>query len=83
MKIDKDVPIPPRRRLTAAGSEEFNALEVGDSFAIPVPKEYCAKPTVWAGTNRLRNAAYNYTKRTGRKLTVRCLPNEIRIWRVK
>jgi hypothetical protein len=37
---------------------------------------------VWAGTNRLRNAAYQYGKRTGKKFTVRAMPNEIRVWRV-
>jgi hypothetical protein len=83
VKIDKDIPIPPRRRLTPAGKNEFSAMEVGDSFAVPVPKEYAAKPTIWAGTNRLRNAVYQYAKRTGKKFTVRCLPNEVRVWRVK
>ena len=82
MKIDKGIPIPPRNRLAPAGSKEFDALEVGDSFAVPVPKEYRAKPTIWAGTNRLRNAVYHYAKRTGKKFTVRALPNEIRVWRI-
>lgn len=81
MKIDKDMPIPPRSRLTPAGTSEFDALEVGDSFGVPIPKEYCAKPSVWAGTNRLRNAVYYYAKRTGKKFTVRAVANELRVWR--
>jgi hypothetical protein len=81
MKIDKDVPVPARRRLTAVGIEHFEAMDVGDSIGVPLPREYRAKPTVWAGTNRLRNAAYNYGKRTGKKFTVRAMPNEIRVWR--
>ena len=82
IKIDKGIPIPPRNRLTPASTADFEALEVGDSFAVPVPKEYAHKPTIWAGTNRLRNAAWQYAKRTGKKFTVRCLPGEIRVWRV-
>jgi hypothetical protein len=82
IQIDKGVPIPPTRRLTLAGREHFDALEVGDSFAVPVPKEYKQKPTIWAGTARLRNAAWQYGKRTGKKFTVRCVPGEIRVWRV-
>lgn len=83
IKIEKGVPIPSRRRVTAVGLEHFEAMEVGDSIAVPLPKEYRDKPTVWTGTNRLRNAAYAYGKRTGKKFTVRAMPNEIRLWRVK
>jgi len=82
IKIDKGIPIPPRNRLTPAGQDDFAALEVGDSFAVPVPKEFKHKPTIWAGTNRLRNAVYQYGKHTGKKFTVRCMPKEIRVWRV-
>ena len=82
LKIDKDVPVPARRRLTAVGLEHFAAMDVGDSIGVPLPKEYRNKPTIWAGTNRLRNAAYNYGKRAGKKFTVRAMPNEIRVWRV-
>jgi len=81
-RIESGIPIPARRRLSAAGIEHFEAMEVGDSFGVPTPKEYRAKPTVWAGTNRLRNAAHQYGKRTGKKFTVRAMPNEIRVWRV-
>lgn len=83
MKIESGIPVPARRRLTAAGVEHFAAMDVGDSFGVPVPKEYRNKPTIWAGTNRLRNAAYQYAKRTGKKFTVRAMPNEIRVWRVE
>jgi hypothetical protein len=82
LKIDKGVPIPPRAKKTTIGREDFARLDVGDSFAVPVPKAYQRKPTVWAGTQRLRNAAYQYGRSTGRKFTVRCLNGEIRIWRV-
>jgi hypothetical protein len=82
VKIDKGVPIPPRRRLTPAGQDDFAALEVGDSFAVPVPKEFKHKPTIWAGTHRLRNAVYQYGKHSGKKFTVRCMSNEIRVWRI-
>lgn len=82
MKIDKGVPIPSRRRVTAIGTEHFEAMDVGDSIAVPLPKEYRNKPTIWAGTNRLRNAAYQYGKRTDKRFTVRSMPNEIRVWRV-
>lgn len=82
MKIDKGVPIPDRRRRTAVGTEHFEAMEVGDSIGVPLPKEYRNKPTIWAGAGRLRNAAYQYGKRTGKKFTVRAMPNEIRLWRV-
>ena len=82
MRIEKDIPIPSRRRVTAVGAEHFEAMQVGDSIGVPIPKEYRAKPTVWAGTARLRNAAYQYGKRTGKKFTVRAMPNEIRLWRV-
>lgn len=82
MRIESGVPIPSRRRLTAVGTEHFEAMQVGDSIGVPLPKEYRAKPTVWAGTTRLRNAAYQYGKRTGKKFTVRAMPNEIRLWRI-
>lgn len=83
MKIDKGIPVPVRRRITAVGIEHLDAMEVGDSIGVPLPVEYRAKPTVWAGTNRLRNAAYQYGKRAGKKFTVRAMPNEIRVWRVQ
>jgi hypothetical protein len=83
MKIDKDIPIPPRNKLAPAGAAEFDALDVGDSFAVQVPKEYVRKPTIWVGTNRLRNAVYQHAKRSGKKFTVRCMGEEIRVWRVK
>lgn len=82
MIIEKNIPVPPRRRLTPAGAEQFEAMEVGDSFAVPVPEIYRAKPTIWAGNSRLRNAAYAYGKRTGRRFTVRCGDGEIRVWRI-
>lgn len=82
MRIESGIPIPSRRRVTAVGTEHFEAMQVGDSIGVPLPKEYRAKPTVWAGTTRLRNAAYQYGKRTGKKFTVRAMPNEIRLWRV-
>jgi hypothetical protein len=82
IQIDKGIPIPPRRRLTPVGAEQLAALEVGDSFAIPIPPEYATKPTVWAGINRLRNSVYHYQKRFGRKFTVRCLESEVRVWRI-
>lgn len=81
-EIQKGVPIPPRGKLTPANAEDFGALEVGDSFAVPIPELYRAKPTVWAGTSRLRSAVYQYQKRAGRKFTVRCLDGEIRVWRI-
>ena len=83
IKIDKGVPVPARKRATAVGLEHFAAMDVGDSIGVPLPKEYRNKPTVWAGTNRLRNAAYQYGKRAGKKFTVRAMPNEIRVWRVQ
>lgn len=83
IKIDKGVPVPARKRATAVGLEHFEAMDVGDSIGVPLPKEYRNKPTVWAGTNRLRNAAYQYGKRAGKKFTVRAMPNEIRVWRVQ
>jgi hypothetical protein len=84
LKIEKNIPIPPRRRVTPAGVEDFDKLEAGDSFAVPVPREFRHKPTIWAGTARLRNAAYAYQRRTGRKLTVRCMADGvIRVWRVE
>lgn len=83
MRIESGIPIPSRRRVTAVGTEHFEAMQVGDSIGVPIPKEYRAKPTVWAGTARLRNAAYQYGKRTGKKFTVRAMPNEIRVWRVE
>ena len=82
MRIERGIPIPSRRRVTPVGTEHFEAMQVGDSIGVPLPKEYRAKPTVWAGTTRLRNAAYQYGKRTGKKFTVRAMPNEIRLWRV-
>lgn len=82
-KIESGIPIPPRRRLAAAGAEDFEAMAIGDSFAVPVPKEYQHKPTIWAGTQRLRNAVYQYAKRTGKTFTVRTMPGEIRVWRVE
>lgn len=81
MRIEQGVPLPPRRNQTAVGIEHFDAMDVGDSIGVPLPKEYRNKPTVWGGTNRLRNAAYQYGKRTGKKFTVRSAPGEIRIWR--
>jgi hypothetical protein len=83
IKIDKGIPIPSRRRVTVVGIEHFDAMDVGDSIAVSLPKEYRTKPTVWAGTNRLRNAAYQYGRRTDKKFTVRAMPTEIRLWRVK
>lgn len=83
MIVEKGIPIPPRSRLAPASDQDFASLEVGDSFAVPVPEEYQHKPTIWAGTNRLRTAAHQYGKRHGRKFTVRCMDGGvIRVWRV-
>jgi hypothetical protein len=49
---------------------------------VPVPPEFKHKPTIWAGAARLRNAAWNHGKRTGKRFTVRCMSNEIRVWRL-
>lgn len=84
MKIEKGIPIPPRGgRKTPLHATHLAQLEVGDSVAFDIPEEYQSKPSVWADTNRIRNAAYAYGKRAGRSFTVRFDDNNtrIRIWR--
>ncbi len=82
MIIERNAPLPPRARTGTPGSDMFNQLEVGDCLWVDVPPEYHAKPSVWIGTNRIRHAAYNHGKRTGRKYSVRIVDGRIGCWRV-
>jgi len=85
--IERNAPPPPRRsrlatRTNTPGALEFDQLGVGDCLWIDVPKQYHSKPSTWVGTNRFRNAAYQYGKRTGRQMTVRIVEGRIGCWRL-
>lgn len=87
MIIERNAAPPPSRsriatRTATPGALEFGQLGVGDCLWIDVPPEHHAKPSVWVGCNRFRNAAYQYSKRTGRRMTVRIVDGRIGCWRV-
>ena len=73
MKIEKGIPVP-ELRLGRRSNYPLAEMEVGESFA-------CEKPHR-AEVNRLRQAAYRYGKRHGKKFTVRVSGDEVRCWRV-
>jgi hypothetical protein len=85
VKIEKGIPIPPRRTVSPVGKEHLEAMAVGDSIAFPIPEEYRAKPSMWPVRRSIHTLAQNYAKRHGRKYTIRALSDEgvIRIWRIK
>jgi len=70
-KIETDVPIPTvgKSRLTYP----FNAMQVGDSFAVPVSK-----------AASMRNCAHHYQKKHGHKYLTRRnrTGTQVRVWRV-
>ena len=88
--IDKKVPLPRAKSglNRACHKYPFDVMEKGDSFAVPLSGEITT-----AGKNapydkalvRVRSAASNFSRRRGRKFTVRTLKDEgvVRCWRVK
>ena len=69
-KIEKNIPVP--KNLSLKGLYPFPAMEVGDSFIVPVG---CV-PAV-------RGAATVYGKRHNVKFTCRKTSNGGRVWRIK
>lgn len=64
--IEKGIPVPPDAR----NKYPFDALNVGDSFLVPV-----------GNFNTLRAAAYFKGKRSGKKYVARLTDKGIRVWR--
>lgn len=75
-KIEKGIPLPPRRSTHAARDKYgFTRMEVGDSIFFAD-----AKPSA------IRNVAYTASKdgaRMGRKFATRTVEGGVRVWRVK
>lgn len=61
-------PPEPSRRNTWP----FSEMEVGDSFLVPDESSQSA-----------RSCAVQFSKRTGRKFSIRTIDGEIRCWRIK
>jgi len=79
--IEKNVPLPERIR---SSSDEFpySRMEVGDSFAVPVPPDEAYHTGVYAA--RVRGTVCAWGKKHGAKFTVLLVDQKtkVRIWRV-
>ena len=74
MRIDKNVPLPPRYQKVIGTLRE---LEVGDSFEIP--KDYKDSE----GYRKKMNSYYVAAGRIGIEITSRVQEDSVRIWRTK
>ena len=81
IEIEKHIPIP--KRGARAEALPFLRLEVGDSFAIPVPPEEIHHPASFAA--KIRNRAGSIARREGFEFLVRLIDENkrIRVWRKK
>lgn len=71
IKIEKGVPVPPRRTRKGISKYPFRQMEVGDSFLMP---DYTVV--------RAWGILGPYAKRLGQKYTVRTVEGGARVWRV-
>lgn len=90
--IEANVPVPPKKAFVRGERKSkypFAAMQVGDSFAVPLgrmrklPSNRGA--VSYKGELTLRSAAHGYAKKNpGIKLTVRRLDDEgvVRVWRI-
>ncbi len=75
--VERGIPMPARRNMT---KYPFAQLEVGDSFAVPIPMGTDAG----ARTAAILSAAYSWGKRNSIRFAVRLDDNKAtaRVWRV-
>jgi hypothetical protein len=83
LKIEKDIPLPPRQRgkgYVAEHNYPWDKMEVGDSFFVP--------GDLVRQRNRAEVSYYNWKRRWNIeaedfKIESRAVDNGIRVWRVK
>lgn len=77
IQIDKGIQMPARKTRT---EYPFAAMQVGDSFAVPVGEDQNAATVA----RRLYTAANLYMKRAnnGTKYAVRTMDGSVRVWRI-
>lgn len=74
IQIDKNIPIPPRKRPGQKGSKyPIRDLDVGDSFIMAVKDTSIASAYLRVAAIRIGD---------GRKFTVRKTEDGIRVWRI-
>lgn len=84
-KIEKNVPVPPKRGGGREPCYPFADMDIGDSFSVPlVGAPTSPSACNDSATQRLSCAASAHFKRNNRKFTVRELRDEgvARCWRV-
>ena len=72
-QIEKNIPLPTTN--SARSKYPFAAMELYDSFAVPVETK--------AQVNSIRACASAFGKRTGRTFVVKFHGDEVRVWRSK
>lgn len=73
MKIEKDVPVPPRSTGPGSNKYPFAEMEVGDSVLFDEPR-LKSPPYL---------AAQYHARKTGKKFVGRVVEGGVRIWRVE
>ncbi|TFH41405.1 MAG: hypothetical protein E4H01_15040 [Lysobacterales bacterium] len=68
IKIDKNIPMPPKERTGRPSKFPFPDLELGDSFLLEF---------------RERTLKYYWERKLARKFELRKTPEGLRVWRVK
>jgi hypothetical protein len=80
MKIDKEIPIPPKiKGSIKAKIEEFKTMEINDSFLVDNPKNLPIPKL----RNQINSKMAYYGKQLNYKFTVRNTEEGLRVWRVK
>lgn len=78
VKIDKGIPLPPRRRGGGAGRTgrapiyPWREMEIGDSFFLPDIEPHL-----------ISSLAAGAAQRTGRKFATRIEGDGVRVWRIR
>jgi hypothetical protein len=78
--IDKDVPLPDNRRRLPRTAYPFSEMQVGDSFAVPVPSG--KNPSSFSA--HMCTAAYQWGRTKNAKFSVRIIDEKtkVRVWRI-
>lgn len=83
IKIEANIPIPPRGPLVSKGRPAlypFADMQIGDSFMVPIKASDPQKQKRLA--MRVTNAAYANARLHGKKYATRVMDGGVRVWRV-
>ena len=78
-KIEKGIPLAPKRRPSKSTKYPWAEMEVGDSFFVPAE----ANVTRRALSDRVQRSAAYAKKTLGRKFKLRSDETGVRIWRTE